>query len=66
MEGALFDTLPKLIIGLIQTALLYLLVQLDGFANFIMTGWEISCLCPGCLWTFIFIIWTSVSAERSL
>lgn len=36
--------LPKLMISLIQTALIYLLVQLDGFVDFIMTGWEIAYL----------------------
>lgn len=29
--------MPKLTISLIQTALIYLLVQLDGFVDFIMT-----------------------------
>lgn len=36
---------PKLMISLIQTALIYLLVQLDGFVDFIMTSWEIAYLC---------------------
>lgn len=53
-------------ISLIQTALIHLLVQLDGFVDFVMTGWEIAYLCPEYVWTFIFIIWTPVSAERSL